>query len=57
MDAPHRLLVLDPGHFHGALTLRSRHPRVADEVVVYARDGAELRDFLALLGRFNARSV
>jgi predicted dehydrogenase len=52
----HRLLFLDPGHFHAALTLRLPHPRVADEVVVYAPDGPELRDFLALVQRFNRRA-
>jgi predicted dehydrogenase len=57
VDAPHRLLFLDPGHFHAALTLRARHPRVADEIAVYARDGGELRDFLALVARFNARGA
>ena len=31
-------------------------PRVADEIFVYAREGAELRDFLALVERFNRRS-
>jgi len=50
-----RLLFLDPGHFHAALTLRVSHPRVADEVFVYAADGPELRDFLALIERFNRR--
>jgi predicted dehydrogenase len=52
----HSLLFLDPGHFHAALTLRVPQPRVADEIFVYAREGAELRDFLALVGRFNRRS-
>ncbi|HYE89439.1 MAG TPA: putative oxidoreductase C-terminal domain-containing protein [Terriglobales bacterium] len=52
MDNPHRLLFLDPGHFHAALTVRTPHPRVADELVVYAPDGAERRDFLALVRRF-----
>src|SRR5205807_7640725 len=52
----HALLFLDPGHFHAALTLRVPQPRVADEVFVYAHEGAELRDFLALVGRFNRRS-
>jgi predicted dehydrogenase len=32
-------------------------PRVADEIFVYAREGAELRDFLALVERFNRRSA
>jgi predicted dehydrogenase len=56
VSPPHTLLFLDPGHFHAALTLRVPHPRVADEVVVYS-DGAELRDFLGLVERFNARPV
>lgn len=52
----HTLLFLDPGHFHAALTLRVPHPRVSDEVVVYAPDGPELRDFLGLIERFNRRA-
>ena len=51
----HTLLFLDPGHFHAALALRVPNPRVADDVVVYAPDGAERRDFLALVERFNTR--
>jgi predicted dehydrogenase len=53
----HRLLFLDPGHFHATLTLRTPHPRVADEIVVYAPDGPERRDFLALVERFNSRGT
>jgi predicted dehydrogenase len=52
----HTLLFLDPGHFHAALTLRVPQARAAVEVFVYAREGAELRDFLALVERFNQRS-
>jgi predicted dehydrogenase len=52
----HSLLFLDPGHFHAALTLRVPQARAADEVFVYAHEGAELRDFLALVERFNRRS-
>ena len=55
-DTMHTLLFLDPGHFHAALTLRVPQARVADQVFVYAREGAELRDFLALVERFNRRS-
>jgi predicted dehydrogenase len=51
----HTLLFLDPGHFHAALTLRVSQARAADEIVVYAREGAELRDFLTLVERFNQR--
>ena len=52
----HTLLFLDPGHFHATLTLRTPQPRAADEIVVYAPDGPELRDFLALVDRFNTRA-
>jgi predicted dehydrogenase len=53
----HTLLFLDPGHFHAALTLRVPQPRVADSVLVYAREGRELKDFLTLVDRFNGRSA
>ena len=52
----HSLLFLDPGHFHAALTLRVPQARAADEVFVYAHEGAELRNFLALVERFNRRA-
>jgi hypothetical protein len=57
----HTLLFLDPGHFHAALTLREPRPRVSPEIFVYAPGGAagqgpELRDFLALVARFNGRA-
>jgi predicted dehydrogenase len=58
----HTLLFLDPGHFHAALTLRVPHRGVSEEIVVYAPEeasadggGAELRDFLGLMERFNTR--
>ena len=53
----HTLLFLDPGHFHAALTLRVPQARVDDDVFVYAREGRELQDFLALVDRFNGRSA
>ena len=52
----HQLLFLEPAHFHAALTLRVSHPRVADDIVVYAPNGAECRDFLGLVDRFNTRA-
>ena len=55
MGAMHTLMFLTPGHFHAALTLRERHPLVDDEIIVYAADGAEVREFMELLERFNAR--
>ncbi|MCI0548467.1 MAG: hypothetical protein L0027_14425 [Candidatus Rokubacteria bacterium] len=52
----HTLVFLEPGHFHAALTLGERHPRVRDEIAVYATEGPELRDFLTLVDRFNRRA-
>lgn len=51
-----RLLFLEPGHFHAALTLRVPHPSLADEIVVYASESPDLDDFLALMARFNRRT-
>jgi predicted dehydrogenase len=52
----HTLLFLEPGHFHATLTLRVPHPRLSDEIFVYATASPELRDFLALVERFNTRA-
>ena len=52
----HTLLFLEPGHFHATLTLREPNPRVSPEMFVYAQDGPEVREFLALVERFNARA-
>lgn len=53
---PHTLVVINPGHFHAALTLRKRHPRLRDDVYVYAEDGPDLERFLAIVETFNARA-
>ncbi len=50
------LVVVNPGHFHAALTLRKRHPLLSDDVYVYDEQGAELDEFLRLVGTFNARA-
>ncbi|HUF20772.1 MAG TPA: putative oxidoreductase C-terminal domain-containing protein [Burkholderiales bacterium] len=54
-SARHTLIVLDPGHFHAALTLRQRHPRLNDDVYVYAGDGPDVEGFLRIVESFNAR--
>ena len=41
---------------HATLTLRERHPRLSDDIAVYATDGPELQEFLALVAQFNARA-
>ena len=55
IGSKHKLVVVNPGHFHAALTLRERHALLSDEVYVYAEDGPELRDFLQLVASFNER--
>jgi predicted dehydrogenase len=53
----HRLLIVNPGHFHAALTLRERSPLIEDDIHVFAEDGPELEDFLRLVHAFNDRPV
>ena len=52
----HTLVVLDPGHFHAALTLRERHPRLSDDVHVYAEDGPDVDNFVHIVRMFNRRA-
>ena len=52
----HTLVVLDPGHFHAALTLRQRHPRLSEDIHVYAADGPDLDNFLRIVRTFNQRA-
>ena len=51
----HTLLFLEPGHFHAALTLRVRNPRVGRAVHLHARPGPERDAFIALVRSFNSR--
>ncbi len=53
---PHTLVVLNPGHFHAALTLRKSHPRLSDDVHVYAEDGPDVESFLGIVRTFNERA-
>ena len=53
---PLALAFLDPGHFHAALTLGAANPSVRPEILVYAPEGPELADFLALVESFNRRA-
>lgn len=52
----HTLLFLEPGHFHAALTLRVRNPRVDPAIHLYATPGPERDAFVALVRSFNSRA-
>ena len=58
-DSPvrHTLLILNPGHFHAGLTLRSRDPRLADDVYVYAEQGPDVENFIRMVDSFNSRTT
>jgi len=47
--------VLDPGHFHAALSLRESHPSLSDDVYVYAPEGPDLDTFVGFIHDFNNR--
>ena len=51
----HTLIVINPGHFHAALTLREMHPNLSKDVYVYAEEGADLKSFIRLVKSFNNR--
>ena len=51
----HTLIVINPGHFHAALTLREMHPDLSKDVYVYAEEGADLKRFIRLVNSFNKR--
>jgi predicted dehydrogenase len=53
----HTLVVVNPGHFHAALSLCERNPKLSDDVYVYAEAGADLDRFLAIVRSFNERGV
>ncbi len=50
-----RFVVVDPGHFHGALLQAEMYDAVAPEVQVYAPFGPDLIDYLTRIARFNRR--
>jgi predicted dehydrogenase len=57
MSRKHSLMMLNPGHFHAALTLRERHPLIDDDVHVFAEDGPDVDKFVQLVHAFNNRPV
>lgn len=52
----HRLITLDPGHFHAALVQKSMYPNVDALVHVYAPDGPDVDLHLARIQAFNMRT-
>ena len=57
MGQKHTLVILNPGHFHAALTLRERHPLIDDDIHVFAEDGPDVDQFVRLVHAFNDRPV
>jgi predicted dehydrogenase len=51
-----RFVVIDPGHFHGALVQAEMYETVAPVVQVYAPFGPDLLDYLGRINRFNRRA-
>ncbi len=57
MTQRHSLVILNPGHFHAALTLRASHPLIDDDIHVFAEDGPDVDTFIRLVHSFNDRAV
>ncbi len=52
----HRLIILDPAHFHASLVQREMYSDLHPRVSVYAPLGAELIDYLKRIALFNTRT-
>jgi len=52
----HKLVTLDPGHFHAALIQKEMSPEVSPRVAAYAPLGREIIDHMSRIARFNSRA-
>ena len=52
---PVRLIILNPGHFHATLVLKTSYSQVSPEVHVFAPDGPEVLDHVQRVEGFNRR--
>jgi len=52
-----KLMTLDPGHFHAALIQKSMYEEIDPNVYVYAPDGADVTNHLALIDGYNKREA
>jgi predicted dehydrogenase len=50
------LIIVDPRHFHAALTQKEMYPNVTEAAHVYAPVGPDLVDYLTRIARFNTRA-
>ena len=57
MDAPVKLITLDPGHFHAGLVQKEMYPGVSPIVHVYAPLGPDLIAHLNRIAQFNRREA
>ncbi len=53
----HTLVILNPGHFHAALTLRAPLPGIEQDIHVFAEDGPDVDNFVSLVHAFNDRAL
>jgi predicted dehydrogenase len=52
-----KLMILDPGHFHAALVQKLMLPQIDTDVYVYAPEGSDVKDHLAIINGYNNRTV
>lgn len=56
-DGEVKLMILDPGHFHASLVLKSMYDQVDTVVHVYAPEGPELEAFVSSIASYNSRET
>jgi predicted dehydrogenase len=51
------IMTVDPGHFHAALVQKTAYDQISPDVYVYAPEGPDLQQHLALIRSYNDRPV
>jgi predicted dehydrogenase len=52
-----KLMILDPGHFHAALVQKSMQSQIDTNVYVFAPEGSDVQDHLAIINGYNSRQT
>lgn len=50
------LMTLDPGHFHSGLVQKNMYPEIDSVAYVYAPEGNDVQQHLAMIDQYNSRS-
>ena len=52
----YKIAVINPGHFHAALSFKEKNDKLSDDIYVYSKGGEELAAFMKIIESFNTRA-